>query len=156
MNFLIPARAMALTFALGLPVAAFAQVTVHDAWVRGTVAQQKATGLFAVITSAKDGTLVAASSPVAGVVEIHEMKMEGSTMKMRQLSAGLPLPAGQAVELKPGGYHVMLMDLKQQLRAGDTVPVTLVVEGADGKRENIEIQAPVRALGGGMHGGMKH
>lgn len=156
MNFLIPARAMALTFALGLPVAAFAQVTVHDAWVRGTVAQQKASGLFAVITSAKDSTLVAASTPVAGVVEIHEMKMEGSTMKMRQLSAGLPLPAGQAVELKPGGYHVMLMDLKQQLRAGDSVPVTLVVEGADGKRENIEIQAPVKALGGGMHGGMKH
>ncbi len=157
MNFPIPARAMALTFALGLPVAAFAQVTVHDAWVRGTVAQQKASGLFAVITSAKDSTLVAASTPVAGVVEIHEMKMEGSTMKMRALTSGLPLPAGQAVELKPGGYHVMLMDLKQQLKAGDSVPVTLVVEGADGKRENIEIQAPVKALGGGgMHGGMKH
>jgi copper(I)-binding protein len=159
MNFPIPARAMALTFALGLalPVAAFAQVSVHDAWVRGTVAQQKASGLFAVITAAKDSTLVAASTPVAGVVEIHEMKMEGSTMKMRALTSGLTLPAGQAVELKPGGYHVMLMDLKQQLKAGDIVPVTLVVEGADGKRENVEIQAPVKALGaGGMHGGMKH
>jgi copper(I)-binding protein len=157
MNFPIRARAMALTFALGLPVAAFAQVSVHDAWVRGTVAQQKASGLFAVITAAKDSTLVAVSTPVAGVVEIHEMKMEGSTMKMRALTSGLALPAGQAVELKPGGYHVMLMDLKRQLKAGDSVPVTLVVEGADGKRENIEIQAPVKALGGGgMHGGMKH
>jgi VCBS repeat-containing protein len=78
-------------------------------------------------------------------------------MKMRALTSGLALPAGQAVELKPGGYHVMLMDLKRQLKAGDSVPVTLVVEGADGKRENIEIQAPVKALGGGgMHGGMKH
>lgn len=156
MNFPIPARAMALVFTLGLPVAAFAQVTVHDAWVRGTVAQQKASGLFAVITSAKDATLVAASTPVAGVVEIHEMKMEGSTMKMRALTGGLALPAGKAVELKPGGYHLMLMDLKQQLEAGDKVPLTLVVEGADGKRENIVIQAPVKALGGGMHGGMKH
>lgn len=146
MNFLIPARAMALTFALGLPVAAFAQVTVHDAWVRGTVAQQKASGLFAVITSAKDSTLVAASTPVAGVVEIHEMKMEGSTMKMRQLSAGLPLPAGQAVELKPGGYHVMLMDLKQPLQDGESVPLTLVVEGKDGKRETLELKVPVKAL----------
>ncbi|MCP5271648.1 MAG: copper chaperone PCu(A)C [Burkholderiaceae bacterium] len=148
---------------LCLAGAAHAQVTVKDAWVRGTVAQQRASGLFAQITSAQGGKLVAASSPVAGVVEIHEMSMEGSTMRMRELTGGLALPAGQAVELKPGGYHVMLMDLKQQLKAGETVPVTLVVEGPDGQRENVEVQAPVRALGaaggmqpGGMHGGMKH
>jgi periplasmic copper chaperone A len=124
---------------------AYAQTTVADAWVRGTVEQQKATGLFAQITSVAGGKLVSASSPVAGVVEIHEMKMEGNVMKMRAVP-GLDLPAGKAVMLKPGGYHVMLMDLKQPLKTGDLVPVTLVVEGADKKRETIEIKAPVKAL----------
>ena len=126
-----------------LSTTAFAQTTVTDAWVRGTVAQQKATGLFAQITSAQGGRLVSVSSPVAGVVEIHEMKMEGDVMRMRAVS-DLALPAGKAVALKPGGYHVMLLDLKQALKAGDTVPVTLVVEGADKKRESIEIKAAVR------------
>ncbi len=129
--------------------AAAAQTSVKDAWIRGTVPQQKATGLFAQITSTQGGRLVAASSPAAGVVEIHEMSMDGSVMKMRALPDGLELPAGKAVELKPGGYHVMLMDLKQQLKAGDTVAVTLVVEGADKKRANVEIQVPVRPLTGG-------
>ena len=123
-----------------------AQTKVAEPWVRGTVAQQMATGMFAKITSAKGGRLVSASSPVAGVVEIHEMAMEGNTMKMRALPAGLDLPAGKAVNLKPGGYHVMLMDLKQQLKVGETVAVTLVIEGADKTRETIEVKAPVKAL----------
>ena len=123
-----------------------AQTTVKDPWVRGTVAQQKATGLFAQITSASGGKLVAGSSPVAGLVEIHEMALEGNVMKMRALPAGLDLPAGKTVELKPGGYHVMLMDLKQQVKEGDTVPVTLVIEGKDGKKETLEVKAPVRPL----------
>ena len=139
---------------LAVAAAAHAQTTVKDAWVRGTVAQQQATGMFAKITSAGGGKLVAASSPVAKVVEIHEMAMEGDVMKMRAIP-GLDLPAGKAVELKPGGYHVMLIELKQALKAGDTVPVTLVVEGKDGKRENVEVKAPVKALAGG-HDGMKH
>jgi periplasmic copper chaperone A len=138
------------TWLLAAGLAAHAQTAVKDPWVRGTVAQQKATGLFALITSTAGGKLVSASSPVAGVVEIHEMSMEGNVMKMRALPAGLDLPAGKAVELKPGGYHVMLMDLKKELKAGDTVPVTLVIEGADKKRETVEIKAPVRALGGTM------
>jgi periplasmic copper chaperone A len=123
-----------------------AQTTVAEPWVRGTVAQQKASGMFARITSAQGGRLVSASSPVAGVVEIHEMAMSGDVMKMRALPNGLDLPAGKAVELKPGGFHIMLMDLKQQLKAGDTVPVTLVFEGADKKRETVEIKAPVKAM----------
>ncbi len=135
-----------------------AQTTVKDAWVRGTVAQQKATGAFAQITSAKGGRLVAAASPVAGVVEIHEMAMEGTTMKMRALPNGLELPAGKLVELKPGGFHVMLMDLKQPLKAGDTVPLTLVVEGADKQRETLELKVPVKALAtpAPKHDGHKH
>jgi copper(I)-binding protein len=123
---------------------AFAQTSVKDPWVRGTVPQQMATGMFAQITSAKGGRLVAVSSPVAGVAEVHAMAMEGSVMKMHALADGLELPAGKAVELKPGGYHIMLMDLKQTLKVGDAVPVTLVIEGADKKRETVELKATVR------------
>ncbi len=130
---------------LALP--AFAQVTVTDPWVRGTVPQQKATGAFMQLTAAQDTRLVAARSPVAGVVEIHEMAMEKDIMRMRALPDGLPLPAGKRVELKPGGYHVMLMDLKGPVKEGSTVPVTLVFEGKDKNRSEVEVKAPVRPLG---------
>jgi periplasmic copper chaperone A len=158
-------RLAALALFSMLGTQALAQVTVADPWIRGTVAQQSATGLFAVITSAPGGRLVAGSSPVAGVVEIHEMKMEGTTMRMRAVPS-LELPAGKAVELKPGGFHVMLMDLKRPLKAGETVPVSLVVEAAGGKRETVEVKAVVRSLAGTAaakddhghhgHGGHKH
>ena len=133
----------ALIFA-AFPV--MAQVTVKDPWVRATVPAMKATGAFMQITSAQDARLVEVKSPAAGIIEIHEMAMEKDVMKMRALPNGLELPAGKAVELKPGGYHVMLMDLKQQMKDGDTVPVTLVIEGKDKKRSTIEIKAPVKAL----------
>jgi copper(I)-binding protein len=136
--------AIVLSAAL-LSSAAMAQVTVKDAWVRATVAQQKATGAFMQLQSAQDAKLVAAQSPVAGVVEVHEMAMDGGVMKMRAVPA-VALPAGKAVELKPGGYHVMLMDLKGQVKDGDTVPVTLVVEGKDGKRQNVEVKATARTM----------
>lgn len=157
-----PRKHLGLALLLAAGATAQAQTTVKDAWVRGTVAQQKATGLFAQITSAQGGRLVAAASPVAGVVEIHEMAMEGTTMRMRALPNGLELPAGKTVELKPGGFHVMLMDLKTHVKAGDTVDVTLTVEGKDGKKEQIVVKAPVRALaasaadGKGGHGAHKH
>jgi hypothetical protein len=143
--------------------AAQAQVTVKEAWVRATVPQQKATGAFMQLTAAQDTKLVAGSSPVAGVVEIHEMAMDNNVMKMRQVAGGLALPAGKVVDLKPGGYHVMLMDLKGQIKDGDTVPVSLVFEGKDGKKQTVEIKAPARPLNaaasqGGQagHGAMKH
>ena len=127
-----------------------AQTTVKDPWVRATVPQQQATGAFMQLTSAQGGKLVLAQSPVAGMVEIHEMAMEGNVMTMRAV-AGLDLPAGKAVELKPGGYHVMLMDLKKPLKEGEAVPLTLVVEGKDGKRQTIEVKAPVKALAAGTN-----
>jgi hypothetical protein len=136
----------AAALSLGFATLALAQTTVAEPWVRGTVATQKSTGAFMRITSAQGGSLVGVSSPVAGVVQVHEMKMDGGVMKMGAVDA-LALPAGQAVELKPGGYHVMLMDLKQPLKAGDTVPLTLTVKGKDGKTETVEVKAPVRALG---------
>ncbi len=125
--------------------AAHAQVTVQDAWVRATVPQQKATGAFMRLTAAQDARLVSANSPVAGVTEVHEMKLVDNVMKMRPLPA-LDLPAGQAVELKPGGYHIMLLDLKQPVAQGSTVPLTLVFEAKDGQRTTQELQAPVRAV----------
>ena len=135
-----------LLLALAATVTA-AQTTATDPWVRGTVAQQKATGLFVQLTSAQGGRLVSANSAAAASVEIHEMAMDGNVMTMRELRDGLLLPAGKAVALKPGGYHLMLLGLKQPLKAGDTVTVTLVIEGADKKRETLELKAPVRALG---------
>jgi len=138
-----------------LSATAAAQVTVGDPWVRATVPQQKATGAFMSITAAKGARLVDAKSPVAGVVEIHEMAMENNIMKMRAIP-GLELPAGKAVELKPGGYHVMLMDLKEQMKEGQSVPITLVVEGKDKKRETVEVKAIVRPLTSGGKKGHAH
>jgi copper(I)-binding protein len=137
-----------------LPV--LAQVAVSEPWIRGTVAQQKATGAFMLLKADRDSRLVAAKSPVAGVVEIHEMAMEKDVMKMRALPNGLELPAGKTVELKPGGYHVMLMDLKQQMKEGETIPMTLVIEGKDKKQTLLDVKAPVRPLAAankmdGMH-----
>lgn len=137
--------ALAATAAAVFSTAALAQVSVKDAWVRATVPQQKATGAFMQIGAASESRLVEVRSNVAGIVELHEMAMEGNVMKMRAVP-GIELPAGKPVELKPGGYHVMLMDLKQQLKDGDAVPLTLVVEGKDKKRETIEVKAVVRQL----------
>jgi periplasmic copper chaperone A len=131
---------------------AFAQVKITDPWIRGTVPGQQGTGMFAQIASAQNARLLSASSPAAKVVEIHEMAMEGSVMKMRAIQA-LELPAGKTVELKPGGYHIMFIGLSQALKVGDTVPVNLVVEGADKKQETINLKVPVRTLAGKDHTG---
>ena len=123
--------------------AAHAQVTVDKPWVRTTVAQQTTTAAYLTITSAQGGKLVDASSPVAASAEVHEMKMDGDMMKMRSVDA-LPLPAGKPVEFKPNGYHLMLTGLKAPLKAGDVVPIKLVVEDAKGKRETVEVKATAR------------
>jgi copper(I)-binding protein len=122
-------------------VSAMAQtVTVTDAWARATVQGQKATGAFMKITAKDNAKLVGVSSPVAGVAEVHEMKMDKDVMKMAALPNGLDLPAGKAVELKPGGYHVMLMDLKAPLSKDSTIPLTLTVQDAKGIKSNIELK----------------
>jgi periplasmic copper chaperone A len=151
-----------LVFAVAIALSgiANAQVTVSEPWVRASVPQQKATGAFMKLTSKDGAKLVAAKSPAAAVVEIHEMTMENNIMKMRALPS-LALPAGKTVELRPGSYHVMLIDLKAQVKDGDTVPVTLTVESADGKRSDIEVKALVKPLNAAAaktdeHKGMKH
>ena len=138
---------LAALSALSAGVAA-AQTVATDPWVRATVTGQKATGLFVELKSPTAARLTGGSSPVAAVVEVHEMRMDGSVMRMRAIDA-LPLPAGQGVTLKPGCYHVMLMGLKDSVKPGDTVPVTLKIEREGGKVETLEIQAPARARSGG-------
>jgi copper(I)-binding protein len=143
-----------MLFAAAAP--ALAQLQVKDPWVRATVPQQRTSGAYMQLSSSSDLRLVAAHTPVAAIVELHEMKMEGDVMKMSRLP-GIDIPAGKPVELKPGGYHIMLIQLKHQLKEGDTVPITLVVEGKDKKRQTVEVKAPVRPLvakgGEGMNGG---
>ena len=125
--------------------AAHAQVSVDQPWVRTTVAQQTTTGAYMTITSKQGGKLVAASSPIAASVEVHEMKMSGDTMQMRTVDA-LPLPAGKPVDMKAAGYHVMLVGLKAPVKAGDVVPIQLVVEDAKGRRETVDVKAVAKPM----------
>ena len=152
---------LSATLAAGLSVmasGALAQaVDVQNPWARATVQGQTATGAFMTLTAPSASKLVSVSSPVAGVAEVHEMKMEGDVMKMRAIP-GLDLPAGKAVDLKPGGYHVMLMDLKLPLQKDTTIPLTLVFKDAKGVETKKELNVPVSqtapagAAAGGMHG----
>ena len=140
-------RALFATLAaLAASSGALAQVAVTDPWVRGTVAAQKVSGAFMQLRSVKDTALVGVTTPVAGIVEIHEMKMDGAVMRMSAVPR-LELPAGKVVDLKPGGFHVMLMDLKQPLKEGDSVPFTLAFQDKGGARYTVDVKAPVRALG---------
>ena len=118
---------------------------VKGAWARATVQGQKATGAFMTITAPTAGKLVKVESPVAGVAEVHEMKMDNGIMKMRAVDGGLDLAAGKAFELKPGGYHVMLMDLKLPLMKDTTIPLTLTFKDAKGVERKTELKLPVSA-----------
>lgn len=141
------ANVLSLAMLLGMsPLAAVAaDLDIKDPWVRGTVSGQQATGAFMEITSKSGATLVGASSPSAGVSELHEMKMDGGVMRMRAIPR-LDLPAGKPVALGPGGYHVMLIQLKQPLKKGDRVALTLQIEGKDRKVEAVQVEAEVRDL----------
>jgi copper(I)-binding protein len=128
--------------ALALPVLAV-DVTVANAWARATVPGQPVSGAYFDITAKADAKLtkVVAGGNV-GSAEVHEMKMDKGMMSMRPIAA-LPLPAGKTVTLQPNGYHVMLMDLKGPLKAGDKVPLVLTVE-AGGKAQQVKVDATVK------------
>ena len=119
-----------------------AAVKVEGAWARASVQGQKGTGAFMQLTAPQGARLVGAHSRAAGVAEVHEMKMEGDVMKMRAVPA-LELPPGKTVELRPGGYHVMLMDLKAPLMKGSSVPLTLVFQDAKGTESRLDLSLPV-------------
>jgi len=126
-------------------------VQIENAYTRSTVPGQMAAGGFMKIENkgAVD-QLISASSPVAGEVQLHEMAMEGNVMKMRQVKE-VVVPAGGAVELKPGGMHLMFMNIKAPLTAGETVPVKLKFA----KAGEVEVKMPVNAMGA-QDGAMKH
>ena len=125
--------------------AAQAQVSVTAPWVRATVPAQKSTGAFMHVQSVKPARLVGVSSPAAATVELHKMDMQGSVMKMGPVDS-IELPAGTVINLASGGYHIMLTGLKRQLKAGETVVLTLQVQGKDGKRESLTVKVPVKPM----------
>jgi copper(I)-binding protein len=132
--------------ALAFCLDAGAAVTATDAWVRGTVPAQKTTGAFLTLESSEDAKLVSVSTPAAKSAEIHESQQAQGMMQMHAVEA-VPLPAGKRVELKPGGFHLMLVDLAKPLGEGDSVPLTLTIEDRQGRRTKVEVNAPVRPLG---------
>lgn len=138
-------KVIALLLGLACGPLAAQPVAVRDAWVRSAVPGQSATGAFMKITASENTRLVRVSSPVAGITEIHSMKMDGDVMTMRAVPAGLELPAGQLVELKAGGYHLMLMDLTVALPKASTVALTLWFKNARGAESQLALQVPVAA-----------
>ena len=154
MKYLISLFSLAASICVANHVAA-QTIAVTNAWARATVQGQKATGAFMTVTSKENAKLVAVSSPVAGIVEIHEMKMDKDIMKMSALPNGLELPAGKAVELKPGGYHIMLMDLKLPLNKDVAVPLALTFQDASGKKSQQVVQVPVSVQAPSVQG-MNH
>ena len=125
-------------------------IKIENAYTRATVpGQQVAGGFMKTENKGVADQLIAASSPVAGEVQLHEMAMDGNVMKMRQVK-DIVVPAGGAVELKPGGLHLMFINIKAPLSAGETVPLKLKFA----KAGDVEVKMPVNAMGAGAgHGG---
>jgi len=124
-----------------------ANISVSEAWARTTMPGQPVSGAYMQIRSDADARLVGVSSPAVPRVEVHEMKMDGDVMRMREVKA-IELPKGKTVSLQPGGFHIMLMNLQKPIAAGDVIPLTLVVESG-GKRQTVEVKVEARAMGSG-------
>ena len=159
MNKTLRACFTVIALLISVQYSAFAAgpVTVSKAWVRATVPAQQVTGAFMTL-SANDMRLIAARTPLAESVEIHEMSMDNNMMKMRQLSDGVFVPSGKSVELKPGGVHLMLMGLKQPMKAGTRVALTLTFLAKDKKRSTVKVDAEVKEITamGTSDSGMAH
>jgi periplasmic copper chaperone A len=134
---------------LSLSLAAHAEVKVDQPWVRGTVPAQKSTGAFMTLSSDKPVSLIGISSPAAKLVEMHEMKMDKDMMSMQAVEK-IDIVPGKPTALKPGGYHLMLINLVKPLNAGESVPLTLEFKTADGKITKQEVRASVRSLAARM------
>lgn len=133
---------VALLMTLAQPVWA-QSVTVTSPWTRATAPNAQAGAVFLTLTAAQANTLVSATTPAASQSLVHEVTNDGGTMRMREKAGGLPLPAGQAVTLAPGQFHVMLIGLKQPLNAGESFPLTLhFASGPD-----VTVTVPVAAAG---------
>ena len=153
MSSLLRTCAIAAGMALSVPV--FGQINIASPWVRSTVPGQSVAAAYMDISSPVGVALVRGSSPAAKSVEIHEMRMEGSMMKMREVQR-IEVPAGKTVHLRPGGYHVMLIDIAKPIRKGDVVPLSLVFEQAGKPAQTVTIKAEVRDTMALHHREMKH
>jgi len=136
-----------LCFTLSFVLAACAQadndITISDAWTRATAPGQKVAAAYMNLTSKEDAALIGAECDLAGSVEIHSMTMENDVMKMRMMEE-LELPAGKTVSLAPGGFHLMLFNLKQPLDAGKEAKFTLHFRTAAGETKSIKVTMPIK------------
>ncbi|WP_370262647.1 copper chaperone PCu(A)C [Limnobacter sp.] len=140
----------------GAPAQVQDGVSVSGAWVRATVGEQDATGAYFTLNSEQALTLVGVASPAAEVAEVHEMRMDGDIMRMRKADR-LDIKPGEALELKPGGYHVMLMVLNGPIEPGQEIELSLQFEKPDGST----LEMPVKAVAGATaadagHGSGQH
>lgn len=142
MSFRLLLPALAVAAAHVVQAQAPAPVRAEGVWARASVQGQRSSGAFMTLVSSEPVTLVRIATPVAGVAEVHEMKMEGDVMRMRAMEA-LPLAPGKPLALQPGGYHLMLQELKAPLRAGTTIPLTLTFRTAAGMERQLALQVPV-------------
>jgi periplasmic copper chaperone A len=148
-----------LAVAMALSTHALAQevklknLLIENPYARATVANQPAGGAYVTIENKGSGAdkLIGASSPVAKSVEIHTMSMDGNVMKMREVGQ-IDIKPSTRIEMKPGeGYHLMLMGLRQQLKAGESFPLTLTFEKAGKTEVKVQVQETKDAMQGGMH-----
>ena len=128
-------------------------VAVHDGWARETIGGVAVSAGYARI---ENGTgravrLVGAETPAAGRIEIHNVIDDNGVMRMREVAGGLDIPAGGSVALRPGGYHMMLLDLARPLRAGETIPVTLRFDTGDPLQAEFTVRSAAEAAGGHGH-----
>lgn len=117
---------------------------ISQAWARATAPGQEVGAAYMVLQSTTDATLIAVTSPSAGSIEIHKMSMNKGVMEMRILER-LPLPAGQAVKLEPGGLHLMLFDLKKPLKTGEQLTLTLKIKSKGGATGTQVVRLPVKS-----------
>ena len=129
-------------------------VEIKDVWARATPGGAATAAVYLTIVSAKPDRLIGISTSAAQQAEFHSMTMDGGVMKMRQVDA-IDLPAGQAVTLKPGGFHIMLTGLAKPLKEGESFPLTLSLEHSGQREVTVTVQkigamGPQAAPGGGM------
>ena len=131
-----------------MPLAVMAgdAVRISHAWASSTVPGQEVGAAYMVLQSSTNASLTGVASPAAGSVEIHKMSINNGVMEMRMLET-LPLPAGKAVKLEPGGFHLMLFDLKKPLKVGEELALTLKVTDEAGKLRTQEVRVPIRKAG---------
>ncbi len=136
---------------LALPASAQAPLVVHEPWARAAMAGRTSAAYMTIEnTTGTLDRLVAASSPAARLVELHSHIMDGGVMRMRPVTA-IEVNPGEPAVLRPGGLHVMLIDLTRQLRAGETIPLTLRFERGGAVTVEVPVQ-PAGASGAGQHG----